>query len=126
MKLIPALTTFAVAVSVFFTVFPDFFPVTLTGYTKVVVSGECCIYAGFRIIQVEKSWIKYRDKRHIIYEQVSHKKQIPMDEFLFFILYSAYTCYNEKNMRGTRFRHIILKKTIFLVILRKKSWNMTL
>ena len=30
LKLIPAFTTFAVAVSVFFTVFPDFFPVTLT------------------------------------------------------------------------------------------------
>ena len=54
MKLIPAFTTFAVAVSVFLTVFPDFFPVTLTGYTKVVVSLECCIYAGFRIILVHR------------------------------------------------------------------------
>ena len=75
MKLIPAFTTFAVAVSVFLTVFPDFFPVTLTGYTKVVVSLECCIYAGFRIILVGKNTDKKLKKQQIIYVKVTDKKQ---------------------------------------------------
>ena len=37
--------TVIVEVSVFFTVFPDFLAVTLTGYTKKIISTTCRIYA---------------------------------------------------------------------------------